>query len=97
MQKLSSFHKRVLLLGPTGVDKASAISHLNQHPKKQAHGFDFVDFENNFLKNDPGLRTWMSFLAQDPALQAAAWRRAWDEFKTTLDGEPIILGSGLID
>jgi hypothetical protein len=91
---LSGFprHKRILLLGPTGVDKAQAVARLNQHLQKQGHEFKFVDFENSFLKNDPGVRTWMHFLAQDPALQAAAWRRAWDQFKTTLDNEPIILG-----
>jgi hypothetical protein len=87
-------HKRVLLLGPTGADKAQAMSRLNEHLKPQGHSFNFVDFENEFLKHEPGARSWMRFLAQDMALQTATWRHAWTRFKNTLRkrrDEPIIL------
>ncbi|MGB7036297.1 MAG: hypothetical protein WBD71_12305 [Xanthobacteraceae bacterium] len=84
-------HKRVLFLGPTGVDKAAAAARLSAHLEQRGHGFRFVDFENAHLKNEPGARSWTQFLAQDLALQTLTWRRAWDEFKKSLTNETTIL------
>src|SRR4051794_17677268 len=84
-------HKRVLLLGPTGVDKKIASQRLLSHLKSIGHSFRFVDFENEFLKSDPGARSWMHFLSQDLAVQTSTWRRAWDSFKRTLDSETTVL------
>jgi len=84
-------HKRILLLGPTGVDKATAAARLSKHLETRGHGFRFVDFENAHLKSQPGARSWMHFLAQDLALQASTWRRAWDEFAKTLTAETTVL------
>jgi hypothetical protein len=84
-------HKRILLLGPTGVDKKTASERLLRHLERLGHGFRFVDFENEFLKKDPGARSWMHFLSQDIAVQASTWRRAWGNFKGTLDGNTTVL------
>jgi hypothetical protein len=84
-------HKRILLLGPTGVDKAAAAARLSLHLERRGHGFRFVDFENAHLKNEPGARSWTQFLAQDLALQTLTWRRAWDEFKKSLTTETTVL------
>lgn len=84
-------HKRILLLGPTGVDKATAATRLARYLDGMGHGFLFVDFENEYLKKDPGVRSWTHFLAQDLELQALTWRRVWDQFKTSLNEDTTIL------
>lgn len=84
-------HKRVLFLGPTGVDKKAAALRLSKHLEQLGHGFRFVDFENEFLKNEPGVRSWTHFLAQDMALQTSTWRSAWEHFKTTISPETTVL------
>jgi hypothetical protein len=90
---MAGSHKRVLLLGPTGVDKAAAMKRVcARMQNKLGHQFRFVDFENDFLKPHLRVKNWVTFLAQDLAEQALTWRRAWDEFKKSLDGEMIVLG-----
>jgi hypothetical protein len=90
---MAGTHKRVLLLGPTGVDKAAAMQRvLARMDATLGHKFRFVDFENEFLKPRVSARNWVTFLAQDLSQQVAAWRRAWDDFKKTLDGEMVVLG-----
>jgi hypothetical protein len=84
-------HKRILLLGPTGVDKAAAAARLSSHLEKRGHGFRFVDFENAHLKHDPGARSWTQFLAQDLAQQTITWRRAWGNFTESLTEETTVL------
>src|SRR5205807_1342150 len=84
-------HKRILLLGPTGVDKAAVAARLSKHLEGRGHGFRFVDFENRYLKHQPGARSWTQFLAQDLLQQTSTWRRAWEEFKGDLTGETTVL------
>jgi hypothetical protein len=84
-------HKRILLLGPTGVDKAVAVARLTSHLATLGHGLRFVDFENDYLKRDPGARSWTQFLAQDLALQTLTWQRAWGELRKNLTTETTIL------
>jgi hypothetical protein len=89
----AGLHKRVLLLGPTGVDKATAIDRLTARLEATlGHRFKYIDFENDFLKTHLNVKNWTIFLAQDIAQQAVTWRRGWDEFEKTLDGENTILG-----
>jgi hypothetical protein len=89
----AKLHKRVLLLGPTGVDKRQAVERLSTRVKASlGHQFKYLDFENDFLKPHLNVKNWTVFLAQDIAQQATTWRRAWDAFKKTLDGENTILG-----
>jgi hypothetical protein len=90
---LSSFprHKRILLLGPTGVDKAAAAGRLASRLEHRGHGFKFVDFENDYLKHQPSVNSWTQYLAQDLALQTATWRQAWGEFSKSLNEETTIL------
>jgi len=84
-------HRRILLLGPTGVNKAVAANRLREHiASTLGHRLTFVDFENAFLKIH--LKSWMTFLGQDIVQQASTWRRAWDEFKQSLDDEITVLG-----
>jgi hypothetical protein len=84
-------HHRILLLGPTGVDKQTAALRLRDHiASRLGHRIIFIDFENAFLK--PHLKSWMTFLGQDIAQQASTWRQAWDEFTQTLDDNITILG-----
>jgi hypothetical protein len=86
-------HKRILLLGPTGVDKAAAVNRLCARLEATlGHRFKFVDFENDFLKSHLSVKNWTIFLAQDIAQQAATWRRGWDDLKKTLDSENTKLG-----
>lgn len=86
-------HKRVLLLGPTGVDKSTAIARLNTRLSSTlGHQFRYIDFENDFLKPKLKVRNWTVFLAQDIATQASTWRQAWDDLSKTLDGDNIVLG-----
>src|ERR1700738_972707 len=88
-----SGHRRILLLGPTGVDKAAAMKRVcDRLGSKLGHKCRFVDFENEFLKQHLSVRNWMTFLAQDIAQQAVTWRRGWDDFSKTLDDEITILG-----
>jgi hypothetical protein len=85
-------HRRVLLLGPTGVDKARAVERLTVHLRSTlGHQLRFIDFENDFLKRQPSVRNWMTFLAQDIAQQAQTWRQAWDELKITLEEDITVL------
>lgn len=86
--------RRVLLLGPTGVDKAGAAAHLIEHAKNGlAHVIRYVDFENEFLKPAlPGAKDWVTFLAQDIRLQNTIWQSAWDEFSDTLSDGVTVLG-----
>src|SRR5262249_3785894 len=87
------FHKRVLLLGPTGVDKGAAVARLNARLKGVlGHQFRYVDFENDFLKPKLNVRQWTVFLAQDIDQQATTWRLAWDELRKSLDHENTVLG-----
>jgi hypothetical protein len=88
-----SLHKRVLLLGPTGVDKATAVRRVCARLKTElGHEFNFVDFENEHLKQHLNVKNWTIFLAQDISQQATTWRRGWDDFNKRLDGENTILG-----
>src|SRR5262249_28903409 len=44
-------HRRILLLGPTGVDKATAAGRLSTHLTSNfGHSIRYIDFENGFLK-----------------------------------------------
>jgi hypothetical protein len=85
-------HKRVLLIGPTGVDKAAAMLRIGDRLKQTlGHQPKYVDFENDFLK--PELRSpFTIFLAKDIAEQAVVWNNAWQKFATSLDGEITVLG-----
>ena len=89
-------HKRVLFLGPTGVDKSAAASRLmNFVEKNWGHSIQYVDFENDFLKKHiarHSYKTWTSFLAADLRAQSSIWRTAWEEFSKTLGAEITILG-----
>ncbi|WP_145984422.1 hypothetical protein [Bradyrhizobium nitroreducens] len=90
---MSGAHKRVLLLGPTGVDKVTAMKRLRTRMDGSlGHDFVYVDFENDFLKARLNVRNWVTFLAQDIAQQAMTWRQAWDDFKKTLGSEAVVLG-----
>lgn len=89
----NELHKRILLLGPTGVDKAAAVDRVaTRLAEVLGHSLKFVDFEKAFLKQHLNVRHWTAFLAQDIAQQAVTWRRAWDDFKKSLDGEITVLG-----
>ena len=89
-------HKRVLLLGPTGVDKAMAIQRVGSFIKKEhGHAIRYVDFEREFLKPllpKFGHRTFFAFLMEDSNQQAVIWKTAWDKCANAFDGEIIILG-----
>jgi len=86
-------HKRVLLLGPTGVDKATAIERLNERLSSTlGHRFNYIDFENQFLKPELNVKHWTIFLAQDIAQQAVTWRQAWNTLRKNLNAENTILG-----
>jgi hypothetical protein len=89
----ANIHKRVLLLGPTGVDKAAAVARLNARLSATlGHHFKYIDFENGFLKPKLNVKNWTVFLAQDIAQQAVTWKQAWEELKEKLDNENTILG-----
>lgn len=89
----SGLHKRVLLLGPTGVDKGVAVDRLNTRLNATlGHRFNYIDFENDFLKPKLNVKNWTIFLAQDIAQQATTWRQAWETLREKLDGENTILG-----
>jgi hypothetical protein len=83
----------VLLLGPTGVDKGAAVARLNARLKGTlGHQFNYIDFENQFLKPKLNVKNWTVFLAQDLIQQAGTWRQAWDALRQNLDHENTILG-----
>lgn len=86
-------HQKVLLLGPTGVDKAGVAQRLTQHlASEYGHSFKFIDFEKDYLKNHLTVKSWPTFLAQDISQQAHTWRRAWEQLKGDLTNEPVLLG-----
>ncbi|HTQ15059.1 MAG TPA: hypothetical protein VMH86_14380 [Rhizomicrobium sp.] len=76
-------HKRILMLGPTGVDKSTAAKRLAARVKdKFNHEIRFVDFEKEYLKPElerNGIRNWFTFLAQDGGRQAIIWQAAWSK------------------
>jgi len=89
----AKLHKRILFLGPTGVDKAKVAARLSSELSTGfSHEVRFVDFENEFLKRHMAVKSWMSFLAQDIRQQASAWRAAWREFVPSLDDRITIVG-----
>ena len=89
----ADLHKRVLLLGPTGVDKREAVTRLSGRLKSVlGHNLKYIDFENEFLKPELNVKNWTVFLAQDIAQQATTWRRGWNALKGRLDNEITILG-----
>jgi hypothetical protein len=86
-------HKRVLLLGPTGVDKSAAITRVNERlGTTLGHQFKYIDFENQYLKPKLSVKHWTVFLAQDIAQQASTWLQAWEKLRDHLDHENTILG-----
>jgi hypothetical protein len=89
----NGLHKRVLLIGPTGVDKRTAVERLSRRLEATlGHRFNYIDFENDFLKPILNVKNWTVFLAQDIAQQAVTWRQAWAKLKEKLDGENTIVG-----
>ena len=73
--------QRVLLLGPTGVDKGTAVSNLKSYQQVQ-YGevkFHHFDFEN-ILCTETQRRSFniQSFLDKPPAEQKSMWLKAWD-------------------
>lgn len=86
-------HQRILLLGPTGVDKAVAGKRLAAHIHATlGHKVRFVDFENDYLKQHLSVRNLMSFLAQSSAQQSSTWLSAWTDFERSLTDGVTILG-----
>ena len=86
-------HRRILLLGPTGVNKRLAIDRLRAHVRQiLGHSIIFVDFENDYLKKHMTVKNWMTFVAQDIVQQSSIWLRAWEDFKNNLSNEIMILG-----
>jgi hypothetical protein len=89
----SGLHRRVLLLGPTGVDKGTAVTRVNERLRATlGHQFKYIDFENDYLKPKLSVRHWTVFLAQDIAQQASTWLQAWEKLRDDLDHENTILG-----
>ena len=86
-------HRRILFLGPTGIDKAAVAARASEYISELFnHQIRFVDFEKEFLKQQPTVKDWMTFLNQDIPLQSLIWQQAWGEFKKTLTDEITILG-----
>jgi hypothetical protein len=92
----TTVHKRILLLGPTGVDKAVAIERLRSYVKnKLNHDIRYIDFEKEFLNPElrrNSIRTWFTFLTQDSNRQAVIWKAAWEKLPPALDGTITVLG-----
>jgi hypothetical protein len=81
------------LLGPTGVDKSAAVARLNARlGETLGHHFNYIDFENDFLKPILDVKNWTVFLAKDISKQATTWRRAWEALREKLDSENTIVG-----
>lgn len=91
-----ALHRRVLLLGPTGVDKAVAAERLARYVKEKFnHEVRYIDFEKQFLVPElrkHSIRTWFSFLTQDSNRQAVIWKAAWEKLPAAVDGNITILG-----
>jgi hypothetical protein len=86
-------HRRILLLGPTGVDKRRAFDRVSARVSSMlGHHFKYIDFENECLKQHLSVKSWTTFLAQDIALQATTWLRGWEDLKNKLDSEITVLG-----
>ena len=89
-------HKRVLLLGPTGVNKEIAVDRLRKYVREKFnHDIRYVDFEREFLKPElvaNGIRNWFTFLAQDSNRQAMIWKSAWAKYPKPSKGEIVVMG-----
>jgi hypothetical protein len=89
-------HKRVLLLGPTGVDKKTAIERLAKYAKaKFGHTIRYIDFEHEYLSaaiTADSLKNLFTFLAQDRSRQANIWKSAWGKCVGAFDTEVTVLG-----
>jgi len=93
---IMTLHKRVLLLGPTGVDKGAAVQHLGEYiQERHGHTIRYIDFEKDFLKPvlpKFGLKNFFTFLAQDSNQQATIWKAAWANCAKTFDSNITVLG-----
>lgn len=89
-------HERILLLGPTGVEKAATAGRLSAF-LKESHGHEirYIDFERDFLEPTSrtyGERSFAGFLSQDVERQSAIWKAAWDKCAACLQSQITILG-----
>ena len=90
-------HERILLLGPTGVDKRQAVERLSVHLREK-HGLSltYIDFEKDFLNSRlPASGSWTNFLWQQPADQHRVWREAWDRLRQDLKRKSGVIVLGL--
>ena len=90
-------HERVLLLGPTGVDKRLAVDRLSAHLREK-HGLSltYIDFEKDYLNASlPASGSWTNFLWQQPADQHRVWSEAWDRLRRDLRRKSGVVVLGL--
>jgi len=81
-------YKRILVLGPTGVNKREACTRLAGSKEGVKLGYRVVDFDKEYI----GTVTRMpEFLNSEIKAVHLTWRSQWQEFMNLLGNEPTLL------
>ena len=82
-------HNRVLILGPTGIDKKDACKAVAEYANTHfGHNIRFYDFEKDFIF--PLVPDFQSFLNDRITVAYQTWERAWEDFKKKLNGDIVL-------
>lgn len=80
--------ERVILLGPTGIEKKDVIKGLSEFAKTQAGqwGFEWVDFEHSYLGAILTSRDmeFPGYMDAPDETQRELWLAAWQELTTAI-------------
>lgn len=83
-------HHRVLILGPTGIDKKHACEMVAEYANRYfKHDIRNYDFEKDFIS--PLVPDFQTFLNDRITVAYGIWERAWEEFKKELNGDIFLL------
>ncbi len=85
-------HERVLLLGPTGLDKrAVADAAVAELHEQHGHPVRVLGFETDFLERLPQAHGLISYLQKPMYDQAQLWREAWNRAAPELNQPGVTL------
>ena len=90
MAATSQCHSRVLILGPTGIDKKEVCRRVAEYADTHfRHSVQYYDFEKEFIS--PLVPDFQTFLNDRIVVTHQTWEKAWEIFKRELDGDIILL------
>ena len=91
-----AMHKRILLLGTTGIKKANIAHNVKKVMEEEhSHIIKIIDFEKDYFKESTHYRSMSHFLNSERYIQDQIWNDAWKNLSKYLenshDNTPIML------